>query len=234
MRAQATPSRARASARFFKTAPGEYGHGDKFLGLSVPQIRALLRECEFELSTCEELLRSPWHEARLLALLAMVQLYQRGSPDLRDEVFRSYLANTDRINNWDLVDSSAEHIVGAQLFGKSHALLDKLARSPSLWERRIAIIATFYDIKKGRPHEALRMAKVLLRDEEDLMHKAVGWMLREVGKRCDAAVLRSFLKRHAHAMPRTALRYAIEHFSKRERATWLSFRPSGSAGRLSP
>ncbi|MCG3148690.1 MAG: hypothetical protein PCFJNLEI_02135 [Verrucomicrobiae bacterium] len=217
MRHAANPTRAVVSQRFFKTGPGEYAEGDRFLGLTVPQIRSFVkqyRELSFR-DTCR-LLRSPIHEERLLALLLLVEANRRGDATQRRQIYRCYLANTRYINNWDLVDSSAEHIVGSQ----SGAPLSKLARSASLWERRIAIIATFHFIKRGEFAPTLRIARQLLGDEHDLIHKAVGWMLREVGKR-DLPALEGFLQEHHRRMPRTMLRYAIERLPERRRQWYL-------------
>lgn len=217
IRRAANPARAAISRSFFKTGPGEYAEGDRFIGLTVPQIRSLTkkyRKLSFR-DTCR-LLRSPIHEERLLALLLLVEAYRRGDECERRRVYDFYLRSTRYINNWDLVDSSAEHIVGAQ----PDAPLSKLARSPVLWERRIAIIATFYFIKRGEFAPTLRIARQLLRDREDLIHKAVGWMLREAGKR-DLPVLEGFLQKHYRQMPRTMLRYAIERLPERRRQWYL-------------
>jgi 3-methyladenine DNA glycosylase AlkD len=207
---------------FFRTGPGEYGEGDVFLGVRVPMIRGLLREIRESATVhhADRLLASPYHEARLLGLLLLVELFRRGEEAARRDIYRLYLARTDRINNWDLVDLSAEHIVGAWLADRSRRPLDRLARSRSLWERRIAVLATFHFIKRGEFGDTLRLAERLLGDPHDLMHKAAGWMLREAGKR-DPAVLRSFLARHAARMPRTMLRYAIERLAPAERARWM-------------
>lgn len=216
----ADPRHAVNLLRFFKTGPGQYGEGDQFLGLRVPQIRQVVREFrELELAEAIELLRSKWHEARLLALLIMVERYKRGDERQRREIYRQYLRHTARINNWDLVDASAPHLVGAHLLERSRAPLTKLARSRSLWERRIAMIATQHFIRNGEVDETLRIAALLVNDGHDLIHKAVGWMLRESGDR-DLVALRSFLGEHAATMPRTMLRYAIEHLPSAERLRW--------------
>ena len=207
--------------RFFKTRAGEYGAGDRFLGIRVPTTRRLAREFRaLPLVDVVALLHEPWHEARLLALMLLVARFERGTAAERREVYRVYLANTARINNWDLVDASASNIVGAYLEGRSRAPLDRLARSQSLWERRVAIIATFWYIRRGDYDDTLRIVERLLGDGEDLLHKACGWMLREVGKR-DRVVLESFLSRHARAMPRTMLRYAIEKMTPEDRQHWM-------------
>jgi 3-methyladenine DNA glycosylase AlkD len=213
------PKRAEHSLRFFRTGPGEYGEGDRFLGLTVPQVRRLARECKTcSLDVLEQLLQSPWHEARLLALVIMVEQCRRDSA-AREPIRALYLRNAHRVNNWDLVDCSAPHIVGTG----DGALLDRLAQSPSLWERRMAIMATFDGIRRDDVGDALRIAAALVGDGHDLIHKAVGWMLREVGRR-DRAAEERFLRKYAARMPRTMLRYAIERFPKRSRRQYLAGR----------
>ncbi len=215
------PKRARISQGFSKTGPGEYGEGDLFTGVRVPELRKLAGECRA--LTAEgmiRLLRDPVHEVRLLALLLMVQAYRQGDPGAQARIYRIYLKHTRFINNWDLVDASAEHIVGAWLSGRDKEPLGVLAKSRCLWERRIAVVATFYFIRKGEFSATLCVAEQLLQDTEDLIHKAVGWMLREVGKR-DQEVLETFLKKHAQRMPRTMLRYAIERFPEPLRLRYL-------------
>jgi 3-methyladenine DNA glycosylase AlkD len=210
--------------RFFKTGPGQYGEGDHFLGIRLPVIRALSREfADLPIGDVEKLLHDKWHESRTLALILLVHRYKRGDEAERAKIFRVYLANTDRINNWDLVDQSAPGIVGAHLEKRPRALLDKLAKSKSLWERRIAILATAWFIRLDQFEDTLRIATTLLGDSHDLIHKAVGWMLREVGKR-DERVLEDFLNEHAHVMPRTALRYSIERLSPAKRKHYLTAR----------
>jgi 3-methyladenine DNA glycosylase AlkD len=213
------------SESFFKTGPGEYGEGDRFLGTAVPDLRKLSIKYEaLSRTDVAALLRSRWHEERLLALLILVRQYARGTDADRRAIHKLYLANTKYINNWDLVDLSASSIVGAHLDdGHDRALLHKLALSPSVWERRIAIIATFHYIKDGHYEDALTVAELLLRDDHDLIHKAVGWMLREIGKR-NQAVEERFLKKHAARMPRTMLRYAIERFPEPLRRQYLNAR----------
>jgi 3-methyladenine DNA glycosylase AlkD len=216
------PEDARFLQRYFKTGPGEYGEGDVFVGIRVPVLRQLARENgDLPLEDAAELLRSPVHEERLLALLILVRSHQRGTPERRREIYDLYLASTRYINNWDLVDSSAEHVVGAQLWEGDRSLLDRLARSESVWERRIAIMATFHFIRRGDFGDTLRMAETLLGDRHDLIHKAVGWMLREVGKR-DQPAEEAFLRAHHARMPRTMLRYAIERFPEPLRKAYLS------------
>ena len=224
LRALGDPIRARHSLRFFRTGPGEYGEGDRFLGLTVPQIRALARECrDSSLDALEQLLQSPWHEARLLALIILVEQHRRGDAVLRDAIFNLYRNSTNRINSWDLVDCSAAEIVGAHLRDGDRSPLRRLARSSSLWERRIAMIATADYIKRGDFKDALQIAAMLVADRHDLIHKATGWMLREIGKQ-DRAAEERFLRKYASRMPRTMLRYAIERFPERLRRQYLAGR----------
>jgi len=216
------PVRATHSLRFFKTGPGEYGEGDKFLGLTVPVMRTLVRKYRALADDAAlELLASPWHEERLVALLLLVDGYKRGDERRRQKIHRAYLANARWINNWDLVDSSAEHVVGPHLDAGDISLLEQLARSKNIWERRIAIVSTFHFIKRNEFRPTLRIATILLGDSHDLIHKAVGWMLREVGKR-DRKTLDAFLKRHYRQLPRTMLRYAIERHPERTRKRYLA------------
>jgi 3-methyladenine DNA glycosylase AlkD len=219
LRAAADPAKAEVFRRFFKTGPGEYGEGDRFLGLTVPQVRALVRRFHpADFAAIPELLRSPWHEERLLGLLLLVERYRRGSDADRRAAHRLYRKSFPAINNWDLVDVTAEHLVGAHGVGRAQLLA--WAASKNLWVRRIAILSTFHAIRRNRFADTLAVARRLLRDDHDLLHKAVGWMLREVGKR-DAAALESFLRRHHRTMPRTMLRYAIERFPEARRKAWL-------------
>ena len=217
------PAQASTLRRFFKTGPGEYGEGDEFWGLKVPQVRAVLaRFPEVPRATAGELLDSPVHEVRLCGALALVRAYANGEAAARAEIFDYYLSKSARINNWDLVDASAPGIVGRHLPpGGGRRTLGRLAQSKSLWERRIAMVATLEHIRAGNLENTFWLAERLLDDPEDLMHKATGWMLREAGKR-DAAALRAFLSRQAARMPRTALRYALEKFPPAERKRWLS------------
>ncbi|HEX6976352.1 MAG TPA: DNA alkylation repair protein [Vicinamibacterales bacterium] len=213
--------RAHVSRLFFKTGPGQYGEGDVFIGATVPQVRSVARAHRgTPLATVLHLLESRIHEDRLLALLMLVDTFQRGDTRTRREVHEAYLARTACINNWDLVDTSAAAIVGGYLDGRGMRLLTRLAKSSSLWERRIAIIATFHDIRQGRPEPTFRIADILMDDGHDLIHKAVGWMLREAGKR-DVAALRAFLSTRHNRMPRAMLRYAIERFPEHERKKYL-------------
>jgi 3-methyladenine DNA glycosylase AlkD len=210
--------------RFFKTGPGEYGEGDVFLGVRVPQVRKLVKQYpDAGLKEARQLITSPIHEERLLALLILVRDFSRGNDSVKKKIYEFYLAKTRYINNWDLVDSSAEHIVGAFLNGKDKVPLHQLARSDSLWERRIAIMATFHFIKQMAFSETLKISKILLQDEHDLIHKAVGWMLREIGKR-DMRTEEKFLKGCYRRMPRTMLRYAIEKFPEPKRQAYLKGR----------
>lgn len=216
---------AKFAARFFKTGKGQYGEGDKFLGIRVPVLRSVARDFrDAGLEVALPLLKSGWHEARAVGLMLLVQLYQRGDEKTQKRIYDLYLKSTKLINNWDLVDMSAAQIVGAWLDGKPaerQRVLSRLAKSKSLWERRIAVLATFYYIKKGEYSETLRIAQLLLKDEEDLIQKAVGWMLREVGKRIGEDKEESFLKRYYRQMPRTMLRYAIERFAEPKRKRYL-------------
>jgi 3-methyladenine DNA glycosylase AlkD len=222
LRRLARPESVPILRRFFKTARGESGQGDMFIGVGLPQLRMLCRECRGLEHTQEvRLLRSHVHEERLLALLLLVDAFKQGSTAERRHIYKLYLANTRFINNWDLVDSSAHHIVGAWLQNRNRARLRRLARSPSVWERRIAIIATLHFIRAGEFDETFLIADELLGDRHDMIHKAAGWMLREVGNR-DGAAERPFLKDRYARMPRTMLRYAIEKFPERERHRYLS------------
>jgi 3-methyladenine DNA glycosylase AlkD len=212
---------AAVSQRFFKTGPGEYGEGDIFLGIKVPVLRKLAREyLDLPLKEVKTMLGSKYHEQRLMALFVMVDQFSKGDPKKRKSIYELYLKNTGLINNWDLVDSSAHHIVGPYLMDKSKAPLYALAQSDLLWERRIAIMATFYYIKNDKFSDTLKIAGRLLSDKDDLIHKAVGWMLREIGKRHLPSEER-FLKKHYHLMPRTMLRYAIEKFPEPKRQRYL-------------
>ncbi len=207
--------------RFFKTGPGEYGEGDLFRGIRVPVLRKLAKEYQsLTLGETEVLLRSSYHEDRLLALLILVRAYLRGDDAVKEKAFDLYLKNTQFINNWDLVDSSAAQIVGAFLWDKNRDVLYRLARSSDLWERRIAIIATFHFIRRCEFTETLKIAEILLAAREDLIHKAVGWMLREVGNR-NMNIEEGFLRNHHKRMPRVMLRYAIEKFPEPKRQQYL-------------
>lgn len=221
------PEKSATLQRFFKTKKGEYGEGDVFLGITVPETRKIAHEyaAKISLPETERLLHSKYHEARLAALLILVEKYKKGEKG--EEVFNLYIQNTNYINNWDLVDSSAYFIVGSHLEGKNKKLLEKFACSKNLWEKRIAMISTFHFIRKGSTKEAFQIAKILLKDKHDLIHKAVGWMLREAGKHCSRVELEAFLKKHKKEMPRTALRYTIEHFSEQQRKEYLATKQKG-------
>ncbi len=215
--------RARVSASFFKTGKGQYGEGDVFLGLTVPQSRSIVKKYgSIPLPSIEVLLASKYHEERLIGLLFLVSQCEAGSVANRKIIFDFYLAHIDCVNNWDLVDLSASQIVGAYLFGKSTNVLDRLIVSENLWERRVAMVASFAFIKRGDVSVTFRLAEKLLGDREDLMHKAAGWMLREAGKRVSRKELELFLEKYVAGMPRTMLRYAIEHFPEKERKQWLA------------
>jgi 3-methyladenine DNA glycosylase AlkD len=225
LRQLANPAKARLLQSFFKTGPGQYAEGDRFLGVMVPQTRALVRE--FRLMTPREavkLVDSKWHEERLAGLLVWVRAFEKGDAAMRTLVLGLYLANLKHINNWDLVDLSAPQIVGGSLAAGNFDLLLRLAQSPVLWERRVSVVATAALIRRGEFKPTLDLCRRLLGDPEDLMHKACGWMLREIGKR-DRACLTAFITKHAAKMPRTMLRYAIEHYPEEERQKFLAAKP---------
>jgi len=207
--------------RFFKTGPGEYGEGDRFRGIRVPVLRKLCREFRHAgVEVISELLDSPWHEDRMLALLLLIERYRASSESGREELYDFYCSRSDRVNNWDLVDVSCPHIVGHHLQARDRSPLYRFIESPNLWKRRIAIVSTFHFIRNDDFGDTLDLAERLLTDPEELLHKATGWMLREVGKRSQSQ-LEAFLERHATVMPRTALRYAIERLPEEERRGWL-------------
>ena len=220
----ASEEKRKVQLRFFKTGVGEYGYGDEFLGVMVPQVRAIVKEAwkDISLEEIETLLHSPYHEARLTALLLLVKIYEakEASNDIKGKVFEIYTSNTDYINNWDLVDLSAPNIMGQYLFDKDCSLLYEFAQSNHLWKQRIAVVATLTFIRKGEFTHTYSLAKLFMDTKHDLMQKAVGWMLREAGKR-DVSQLRTFLNEYKNVMPRTMLRYAIEKFSVEERCKWL-------------
>lgn len=222
LRNLADPERAEHSGRYFKTGQGEYGEGDWFLGIRVPDIRAQVKKCgAVSLEDIQVLLTSAFHEERLFALLLLVQKFTKGDEKEQTAIYNLYLKNTHRINNWDLVDSSASYIVGSYLESRDRRILYKLAKSASVWERRIAVISTFQFIGNNQFDDAIKLARLLLNDDEDLIHKAVGWMLREIGKR-NVAAEKAYLQAHYKKMPRTMLRYAIEKFPEQERKKYLS------------
>ena len=229
LRTHADPTRATASARFFKTAPGEYGAGDRFIGVTVPAQRTVARRFRhLPLADIDNLLTSPIHEERLTALILLVSQFNEARrlthpQAVRGRIFRLYLRRRRFINNWDLVDTSAGPILGGWIAESPTdvRLLDRLARSRRLWDRRMAMLATLHSIARGDHRIAIRIATVLVHDREDLMHKAVGWMLREVGKRASAEALDAFLNQHASTMPRTMLRYAIERLPPSRRSDYM-------------
>lgn len=213
---------AEHSKGFFKTSKGEYGEGDVFLGIRVPVLRQQAKiHRDISLTEILKLLKSKYHEERLCALFLMTHHFENGNKQERVVIYKSYLAHTQYINNWDLVDATAHKIVGAYLERNNRKSLYKLCKSKSLWERRIAIIATLWFIRLEQFDDTLEISKRLLKDEEDLIHKAVGWMLRELGKR-DITLEKKFLKTHYKDMPRTMLRYAIEKFPETERKRYLN------------
>jgi 3-methyladenine DNA glycosylase AlkD len=224
------PKQAKLLAGFFKAGPGEYGEGDKFLGIMVPQQRQIAQKyVGLSFPEIQKLLNNEYHEARLVGLLILTYKYakadlpaQAGQPT-RKRIFQFYLKNWRAINNWDLVDVTTPKIVGAYLRDKDKAVLYEFVKSKNLWKRRIAVLATFAFINQNQFADSLKLAKILLHDEHDLIHKAVGWMLREVGKR-DLAVEETFLKKHYKTMPRTMLRYAIEKFPETKRLKYLKGR----------
>ena len=207
--------------RFFKTGPGEYGEGDVFLGIKVPLLRKIAKEnIDVKLDEIVLLLNSAFHEERLVALFILVQKYLKAGQEEKEKIFNTYIKNIEKINNWDLVDLSAPLIVGAYLFDKDKTILFNYAKSKNLWEKRIAILSSFYFIKHGMFDVTLRLSKILLNDTHDLIHKAAGWMLREIGKR-DLRTEEDFLIKYYKNMPRTMLRYAIEKFPERKRQLYL-------------
>ncbi len=217
----ADPRRAAVARSFFKTGTGEYGEGDVFLGLRAPDVRRLAAaHRDIPLGDIRELLASPVHEERLVALLVLGARYSRADQGEKKRLFDFYLRHRKRVNSWDLVDLSAPHIVGDFLADGDRSILHDLAQSKTLWDRRIAIIATFNFIRRGDFSTTLEISKMLLSDEEDLIHKAVGWMLREVGKR-NLSAEETFLREHCRVMPRTMLRYAIERFPEAKRKRYL-------------
>ncbi len=218
----ASPERAEFSQRFFKTGKGEYAEGDVFIGLTVPDLRKIARDYQaIAYKDVLKLLKSPIHEERLLALIILCLKYAKADDEEKQQIYDLYLAHTKFINNWDLVDVSAPHIVGAYLFERDRQPLYELAVSKSLWERRIAVVAPFHFIRQHDFDDLLKIAELLLTDKHDLIHKAVGWMLREIGKR-NQAYEEAFLQAHYKQMPRTMLRYAIERFEETTRRQYLT------------
>lgn len=224
------PEQRKVLMGFFKTGKGEYGEGDEFFGLKVPETRAFVKEYrDLPLPEVQELLESKWHEVRLCGFLILVEQYndKKATKEAKDAVLKLYLANTRRANNWDLVDLSCYKILGKWLVESDATkteklkLMDKLANSDNLWEQRISIVSTMATLKAKDTFYTLRYARHHLNHKHDLMHKAVGWLLREMGKRCGVDELRDFLSEYATTMPRTALRYAIEKMDKEERECWM-------------
>ncbi len=214
----ATSERARVSQRFFKTGPGEYGEGDVFIGVTVPQCRTIAKQFKhLTLNDIESHLASPIHEERLVALLVLIEKYKKED---KKAIVDFYLRNVNRVNNWDLVDLSADKLVGDYLQDKDSSILYRLARSNHLWSRRVAIVSTFAFIKKKKFEQTLKLVELLMQDEHDLIQKACGWMLREIGKR-NEKYLDTFLAMHYSKMPRTMLRYAIERFPETRRKAYL-------------
>lgn len=223
LKAHGSAERALQSAYYFKTGPGEYGEGDVFLGVNLPNQRKIAKKYEqLSLSEVEKLLKSKIHEERLTASIILVAQYKKGSDKLREQIYNFYLANTLYINNWDIIDSSAPQIVGAWLVDKDRSVLLKLAKSDSIWERRIAMLSTFAFIQNGECDWTFEIADILLHDEQDLIQKATGWLLREVGKRVSQDAEEEFLRTRYKTMPRTTLRYAIERFDEPKRKAYLA------------
>lgn len=223
LKSLSNPAKAKLIAGFFKTGKGHYGEGDVFLGIQVPDTRAVAkRHIDLSLKDISTLLSSPVHEERLAALLILVEQHEKGSGAMKTKVFNFYVKNAGKVNNWDLVDLSAPKIVGEYLLSRENGMnvLLKLAKSDNLWEKRISVVATYAFIRQRRFEETFAVAKLLLNDKHDLIHKAVGWMLREVGKR-DLAAEVAFLDKYCKVMPRTMLRYAIERFSPGKREYYL-------------
>ncbi|MDD2758023.1 MAG: DNA alkylation repair protein [Patescibacteria group bacterium] len=222
MKQLANAKKAKLLAGFFKTGRGQYGEGDIFLGVMVPQTRSVAKKYyrSLSLNDVQKLINNPHHELRLLGLIILNLQYTKGSQEQRNAIHKFYLKNTKKINNWDLVDLSAPNIVGAWLLNRDRKILYKLARSKNLWERRIAMIATAAFIRAEKFDDTLKIADILLTDTHDLIHKAVGWMLREVGKK-NVSVLIKYLKPRYKKMPRTMLRYAIEKFPENKRQRYL-------------
>lgn len=207
--------------KYFKTGKGEYGEGDRFLGIRVPVLRKLVKKYrKISVDEVSELLKSQFHEERLFSLLVLVDIFKTANNEDKKIIYTLYLSNTKFINNWDLVDASAGYIVGAYLLTRDKKPIYMLARSKILWERRISIMSTLHFIKYNKFVDSLNIAEILLDDEEDLIHKAVGWMLREIGKR-DFELVERFLGKYYKSMPRTMLRYAIEKFPEEKRKSYL-------------
>lgn len=221
LRLYVKPGKAEFLKRFFKTGPGEYAEGDILIGVMVPDTRIVAKRFStLPLSEVQKLLRSKIHEERLLALMILTGKFKTGDGHLKKQIYQLYLKNFKHINNWDLVDSSARDIVGAYLYERDRSILYKFAKSNHLWTRRISIISTFYFIEKNDYSDTLKICALLMKDKEDLIHKATGWMLRELGKR-DPSTLEKFLKKHCKKMPRTMLRYSIERLTITKRKAYM-------------
>ncbi len=220
------PQKAKILQRFFKTGKGEYGEGDVFLGLTVPQEHQVAKKyADLTLLELQELLESKIHEYRMVALFILIEKFKKADEKEKEEICQFYLKNTTNINNWDLVDLSAPSIIGHWLLNRNRRILYRLAKSKNLWERRIAILATYTFIKNHQFYDTLEIAEVLLSDKHDLIHKAVGWMLREVGKR-DHETLEQFLTKYSSQLPRVMLRYAIEKLPEEKKRLYLNLRSS--------
>lgn len=217
------PQKAKSAQRYFKTAEGQYAAGDIFLGLTVPESRSIAKQFfNLNLTDILTLLHSKYHEERLISLLILIEQFKKADEKLKKQIFQLYLENTTYINNWDLVDLSADKIVGEYLLDKNKDILQRLAKSKLLWDKRVAIISTYRFIKDQHdPTQTFLISDLLISDKHDLIHKAVGWMLREVGKNCSQQILEEYLKTRYKTMPRTMLRYAIERFPEQERRKYL-------------
>ncbi len=221
LRSHADSQKAAFFPRFFKAGKGEYAEGDTFIGVTVPQMRLVAKEfADLPLKDIETLLANPIHEARAVGLFILVNRYEKGDPKTKKQMVDFYLSHLKGVNNWDLVDLTSYKILGDWLLDKNRSILYRLAKSKNLWEQRISIVTTFAFIRKNQHEDTIKLGEFFLNHKHDLMHKAAGWMLREVGKR-DAKVLREFLSTHSTKMPRTMLRYAIEKFSESERKKWM-------------
>lgn len=224
LQALGSPEKAAFLSRFFKTGKGQYGEGDQFLGITMPEIRAVVAKySSLSIQSWQLLLHSPFHEFRMAALIGLMKRFQKSKKDetIQQAIFEVYLNNLDYINNWDLVDVTCRDIVGAYLLHKDRNILYELVQRSHLWAQRVAIVSTWYFITHNQFSDTIRISELLLTHKHDLIHKAVGWMLREIGKR-DELVLEEFLDTHVKQMPRTALRYAIERFPESKRKYYLS------------
>ncbi len=218
-----SPEKSKKAKRYFKTGKGQYGEGDVFLGINAHDLRSVINKYELPLNSIKELLKSKIHEHRLAGLLILVKKYGKASEKEKKEIFNFYIKNAEKINNWDLVDCSASYIAGDYLLNKDKKILYNLANSKNLWKKRISIISTHTFIKNNEFKDTLKISKILLKDNHDLIHKAVGWMLREVGKK-DMKKLEGFLQKHYKDIPRTTLRYSIEKFPERKQKKYLKGR----------